>query len=96
MVYDVRFSKRFSKQFSKLDKLAKTSILNWIEKRLKTENPRAFGKALKGNLAEYWRYRIGNYRLVAKIEDKELIIIMIAVGDRKRYIQRSLRGCLKK
>jgi len=42
-----------------------------------------FGKALKGNLGDYWRYRVGNYRLIAEINDEEIIIIIIGIGHRR-------------
>ncbi|MGI5873609.1 MAG: type II toxin-antitoxin system RelE family toxin [Bacillota bacterium] len=85
MTYKVIFSKRFDKQFSKLDKFTQKLILNWIEKNLEeTENPKQHGKALKGNLSGYWRYRIGDYRVIAEIIDSELIILMIDAGHRRK------------
>jgi mRNA interferase RelE/StbE len=46
-------------------------------------NPRLSGKALQGDLKGLWRYRVGNYRLIAQIKDNELIILVIEIGHRK-------------
>ncbi|WP_311650651.1 type II toxin-antitoxin system RelE/ParE family toxin [Selenomonas artemidis] len=46
--------------------------------------PRSHGKALQGSLSGYWRYRIGNYRLIARIVDEELIIIAVSVAHRSK------------
>ena len=48
-----------------------------------TDNPKKYGKALKGNLKEYWRYRVGKYRILADINNAEIRIIIINVGHRK-------------
>lgn len=84
MNYHVVYEKKALKSFSKLDKGQQKMILGWIEKNLmNTENPKVHGKALKGNLKEYWRYRVGNYRLLADIDDQQIKIIILNVGHRK-------------
>ena len=58
-------------------------INKWIQTHLiNTEDPYASGKALVGNLKGYWRYRIGSYRLLVKINDNELIIIAVDIDHR--------------
>ena len=84
MKYTVSNTKRFSKAFSKLDKYTHVLIKSWITKNLiNCENPRLHGKALTGNLSKYWRYRIGDYRLICEIHDSELVIIAVTIGHRK-------------
>ncbi|MCA9767057.1 MAG: type II toxin-antitoxin system RelE/ParE family toxin [Carnobacterium sp.] len=84
MNYHVVYEKKALKSFSKLDKGQQKMILAWIEKNLvNTEDPKIHGKALKGNLREYWRYRVGNYRLLADIDDQLIKIIILNVGHRK-------------
>ncbi|MCY3067574.1 MULTISPECIES: type II toxin-antitoxin system RelE family toxin [Aerococcus] len=62
----------------------KVFILSWIEKNLvNTEYPRKQGKALKGDLSAYWRYRVGNYRLIAEIKDNTIEINIINIRHRK-------------
>ena len=59
-------------------------LFNWIEKNLSnTDDPRSKGKALVGNKKGYWRYRIGDYRLITRIEDDRLIIIAINFKHRR-------------
>ena len=84
MVYKLEFSKRFDRQFSKLDKSTQRYIFNWLIKHLdNVENPRYCGKSLTGNKQGLWRYRIGNYRVIADISDTNCVIIAVEVGHRK-------------
>lgn len=71
-----------------LDKLAATTrerIIDWIEKNLVgCENPRLKGKALTGNLRGKWRYRVGDYRIVAEIHDDKVLILVVEVAHRSK------------
>lgn len=81
--YRVEFSNRASKTMLKLDSTVSRMIYSWIDKNLdQCIDPRAHGKALTGNLSGLWRYRVGNYRLIAEIRDDRLVILMIDVGHR--------------
>lgn len=83
-MYSFKTTNNFEKTLKKLDKHLQKQILKWIaEKLIDCQNPRLYGKALKGNLKELWRYRIGNYRLICEIKDKELIILALEFGHRK-------------
>lgn len=85
MGYKVRSTKQFDKQFAKLDKSVKKQILDWLDEHIEDNpNPRHTGKALQGNLKGYWRYRIGNYRIICDIIDKELVVLGLQVGHRKQ------------
>ncbi|MDV0824807.1 type II toxin-antitoxin system RelE family toxin [Klebsiella quasipneumoniae] len=46
------------------------------------EDPRDAGKALTGNLRTYWRYRVGDYRVICEIRDAELVIVAVEIGHR--------------
>ncbi len=84
MKYTVVYSKQSIKDLKKLNRSIAVFIKSWIEKNLVgCENPRIHGKALKGNLATLWRYRIGDYRLVCDIRDNECIILAVAIGHRR-------------
>lgn len=84
------------KQFSKLNKVSAKIITDWIAKHLEgIDNPRRFGKQLKGNLSQFWGYRIGDYRLVTKIQDKEILILIFEVAHRKevyKLVEHLLKG----
>jgi len=82
-MYTIKTTEDFDKQIRKLDKSVQILILKWIKKHLDGCNdPRATGKGLVANLKGYWRYRIGNYRLIVEIKDKELVIVAISIAHR--------------
>lgn len=84
MKYRVLFSKYALKQLKKLDPHTSSLITGWIRKNLEnTSNPRLYGKGLTSNRNGQWRYRVGDYRLIALIEDEKLIIMLISIGHRK-------------
>lgn len=77
-MYDLIYDKKYLKSLRKLDIQAQKIITNWVENNLlNCEEPRFSGKPLAGNFKGLWRYRIGSYRLLAKIDDDKLIIFAI-------------------
>lgn len=83
----VKFENKARKEFLKFDRDIQIQILRYIEKIKTLENPRDIGKSLAGDLKNYWRYRVGNYRLVCKIKDDELLIVIIHIGHRNKIYQ---------
>ena len=84
MNYKVDYLKAAIKSLEKMDNYTRRMILEWIEKNLVgTTNPRLHGKALASNRKGQWRYRVGDYRIIAKIEDDRLIILIITIGHRR-------------
>ncbi|WP_392564315.1 type II toxin-antitoxin system RelE/ParE family toxin [Orbus wheelerorum] len=83
--YTVKFKESVEKKLNKLDKDIRIMLLGWIKKHLvNTTSPRTHGKALKGALGELWCYRVGNHRIIAKIQDSDIkIIIVVNIGHRK-------------
>ena len=85
MKYKVIIDLKAKKQLNKLDNSIKLKIMKYIKQNLNdTDNPEKFGKALTGNLKGYWRYRVENYRIIAKIEKNQLIILIVNLGKRDR------------
>ena len=83
MKYTVVFSKEALKDLKKLDKHTAALIIGWVRKNLEgCENPRQHGKGLTANLSGKWRYRVGDYRLLAEIQDDKVVILMLRVGHR--------------
>lgn len=59
-------------------------LLGWVRKNLQgCTDPRRFGKALTANRSGQWRYRIGDYRLIAEIEDEKVLILIVKIGHRR-------------
>ncbi|WP_067141242.1 type II toxin-antitoxin system RelE family toxin [Oceanivirga salmonicida] len=82
--YIVEFTEKAKKDLKKLDKYQAKLIKKWlINNLIDTKFPRKNGKPLNGTLQGLWRYRVGNYRIIAEIKDKKLIIILIEIGHRK-------------
>ena len=83
MRYSVEYTQRAVKDLKKLDRPTRALILGWIEKNLvDCENPRQHGKGLTANRSGQWRYRVGNYRILADIQDDTVIILVLTVGHR--------------
>jgi mRNA interferase RelE/StbE len=74
-----------AKQMGKLDKNEAKRITTFLRQRLATlDDPRSTGKALTGpQLGIYWRYRVGDYRIICDIQDRALCILVIEVGNRR-------------
>lgn len=84
MRYTVEYTKTALKQLKKMDKKIASFIITYIEEKLvDCEDPRLYGKALQGNLNDKWRYRVGDYRILAMIEDDRVVITVVEVGHRK-------------
>ena len=84
MTYHVEFIESARKDLKKLDKYTQKIILLWLNKNLEgCSNPRLHGKALSADRVGQWRYRIGDYRVIAKIEDNKLIILVVSIGHRR-------------
>lgn len=82
--YTVRYEKNAQKTLKKMDKHQARLILSWISKNLEGTNyPRVYGKSLVGNKSGQWRYRIGDYRLLANIDDDTITILVLEIGHRR-------------
>jgi mRNA interferase RelE/StbE len=72
------------KQLKKLDKSMQKRIIDFLKNKISgCNNPRYLGKPLKGKLSNLWRYRIGNYRIICKIQDKEVLVLVLNIKHRK-------------
>lgn len=83
MKYSVEFAERAVKFLKKLDKPTAKLILSWIKKNLdECADPRRQGKGLTANLSGKWRYRVGDYRILAEIQEKKVVILVLEIGHR--------------
>ena len=84
MKYKVEYTAQAVMQLKKLDKHTAALIYGWIDKNLvDCENPRLHGKGLTANRSGQWRYRIGDYRLIAEIQDEIITILLLNIGHRR-------------
>lgn len=83
-MYRVEFTKNALKQLKKLDKYTASLILGWIRKNLvDCDNPRVHGKGLTADKSGLWRYRVGDYRVLAEIKDSEILLLIVNIGHRR-------------
>ena len=88
MTWKIEWDDRARKELRKLDSSVQKEILSYLRLRImEANNPRVFGQSLSGNKAGLWRYRVGNYRVICKIEDDILVVFVIGVGHRKEIYE---------
>jgi mRNA interferase RelE/StbE len=84
MKYRVELTEKAKKQLKKLDKSVAKLITSWMMKNLQgCENPRQHGKGLVENRSGQWRYRIGDYRILAEIQEEKVVILVIEIAHRR-------------
>jgi mRNA interferase RelE/StbE len=90
MAWKVELSTEADRQFDKLDPQITRRILKFLHERVaQLENPRSIGEALHGaKLSEFWKYRIGDYRPICSIEDKQVLILVLRIGHRREVYDR--------
>ena len=83
MKYRVELTDTAKKQLKKMDRATASFIVGWMRKNLEgCSNPRQRGKGLTANRSGQWRYRVGDYRIIAKIEDNRVLILVLEIGHR--------------
>ncbi|MGH9470437.1 MAG: type II toxin-antitoxin system RelE family toxin [Terriglobia bacterium] len=85
MAWRIELSAGAERELGKLDASQARRILRFLHERVAAlDDPRSIGGALHGSrLGEFWRYRVGDYRLITKIEDERLVVLVLRVGHRK-------------
>lgn len=84
MVWTINYSDRALKSLRKMDKQNARRIVDFMDLRIAVvADPRQSGRPLKGDLGEFWRYRVGDYRILCEIRDDELIILVATIGHRR-------------
>jgi mRNA interferase RelE/StbE len=85
MAWRIELSERADRELTKLDSQHSKRILKFLKDRVaKLDDPRSLGKALQGSrFGELWRYRVGDFRIICKIEDQKVIVVVIRIGHRK-------------
>lgn len=83
MAWIVKFKESAKKELSKLDKPIAKKLVEFLQNLGSSDEPRHKGKQLKGKLKEFWRYRVGDYRIITKITDHEITILVLKVAHRK-------------
>ena len=89
MNYHVEFTERARRELKKLDRYTAAMLMGWIRKNLEgCTDPRQHGKGLTANRSGEWRYRVGDYRLLAEIQDDKILILILHVGHRSEIYKK--------
>ena len=85
MVWAIEFDEAAKKELAKLDRQVAKRLLDFFLQRvISLKDPRSVGQALKGSkLGEFWKYRVGDFRIIARIQDQKMIILILRVGNRR-------------
>lgn len=85
MAWLIKIQDAAEKDIAKLDKVAAKRIVRFLRERVMLlDDPRSIGEALKGSrLGEYWKYRVGDYRIICRIEDSQITVYVVRVGNRR-------------
>lgn len=85
MAWRIEFDPAAEKELGKLDPQTARRILTFLQGRVaQLEDPRSIGEALKGSrLGEFWKYRVGDYRIISHIEDAAVRILVVKIGNRR-------------
>jgi mRNA interferase RelE/StbE len=83
-IWRVEFNPDAARDLRKLGSNAERAILRYLRQRIATtDDPRRFGHALTHDLKGLWRYRVGDYRIVAEIRDDRFVVVVVTVGHRR-------------
>ena len=81
--YVLEYTKEALKDLKKIDNSVERVIFAWLNKNIDgCSDPRIHGKGLTANRSGQWRYRVGNYRIICKIEDEKVIVLVLTIGHR--------------
>ncbi|MBX3649406.1 MAG: type II toxin-antitoxin system mRNA interferase toxin, RelE/StbE family [Betaproteobacteria bacterium HGW-Betaproteobacteria-14] len=85
MAYEIEFDPEAVKDLKKLDRPVQQRIVAFLRERVATlDNPRQIGEALAGaKLGNYWKYRVGDWRIICDIQDRRIVVRVLRVGNRR-------------
>ena len=85
MAWLVEFDPAAAKELRKLDPPVARRIVAFLRERLSVlDDPRPIGEALRGDaLGEFWKYRLGDHRVIARIVDRRVLIVVVRIGHRR-------------
>jgi len=90
LAWTIEVSDIAERQLRKLDRPVQKRLIDWLDDRISgCKNPRHFGESLRGELSGLWRYRVGDYRIICQIEEKQLVVVALSIGHRREVYLRS-------
>ena len=89
MTWQIEFDELAKKELTKLDRQTAQRLLDFLKDRvLSRKDPRSMGQALRGSkLGEFWKYRVGDFRIIVSIQDHKMIVLVLRVDNRREIYQ---------
>lgn len=90
MAWRIEFESAATKDLQKVDRQVARRITSFLRERVATlADPRSIGQSLRGErFGEFWKYRVGDYRIIARIEDSRLVVLIVRLGHRSKVYER--------
>ena len=83
MAWTIKLDEKAERELGKLGAVTARRVVDYLNRRVAvSDDPRTLGMALSGPLVGYWRYRVGDYRLVCQIKDTELVVLVVKIAHR--------------
>lgn len=85
MAWTVEFLPEAARELRRLDRQVAARLLRFLDQRIRrAEDPRSIGEALRGErFGAYWKYRVGDYRLICRIQDQQVVVTVVRIGHRR-------------
>ncbi len=88
MSWTIEYDPEALNDLKKLDRSVQREIFDYMDERVAAaENPRQFGKPLRGSRFGLWRYRVRDYRIICQLQDRRLVVLVVAVGHRRTILE---------
>ena len=83
MAWTIEYDPGALKDLKKLDRQIQREILDYMDERVaRAKDPRGFGKPLRASRFGLWRYRVRDYRIICELQERRLVVLVVAVGHR--------------
>lgn len=89
LAWRIEYHDQIAKHLKALDNVTQKRIKKFLEERIAPlDNPRSIGEALTGPLGDFWKYRVGDYRIICDIQDSTITILVVVIGNRRQVYKR--------
>jgi len=92
LAWAIEYDSRVVKDMKKLDRKVQQQIIAYFDERIApSSNPRTSGKSLESSFSGLWRYRIGDYRAICRIEDEHMVVLVVRISHRSKVYKKPLK-----
>jgi mRNA interferase RelE/StbE len=89
MAWKIEFESAARKELEKLDRPVARRIMKFLYQRVgQLDDPRRIGERLQGTRSDFWKYRVGDYRLICSLEDDRFVVLVLRIGHRREVYKR--------